>query len=252
MRTGLLCIATVTTAALAVSVAAASAGGEKPIVVRDGDIVMKLNGGAWPKALPKHRLAPVIFRASGQIGTADGTHPPALREVTLDAGKAGTIEANAFPKCSQGQLEATTTRQAESKCGNAIVGRGEASVEVAFPEQRPFTARGPLVIFNGGQKGGESLLFIHAYIAVPAPTAVITPVVTTREHKGPYRLHSVARIPVVAGGAGSATYFSLKIDRRGYLTANCGNGHFSAHVTARFAGGSELAGGFQRPCRATG
>lgn len=248
----LLRIATVTTVAVTGFVATAAAGGEKPIVVRDGNIVMKLNGGAWPRALPKRRLAPVSFRASGQIGTADGTHPPALREATLDAGKAGTIEANAFPKCSQGQLEATTTKQAESKCGDAIVGRGETRVEVAFPEQKPFTAQGPLVIFNGGQKGGESLLFIHAYIAVPAPTAVITPVVTTREHKGPYRLHSLARIPSVAGGAGSVTYFSLKIDRRGYLTANCGNGHFSAYVTATFAGGGEVAGGFQRPCRAIG
>lgn len=228
----------------------ASASGEKPITVRSGNVVLTLNGNASPTALPRHKLAPVSFHASGKIATADGSHPPALEEVILDAGKAGTIEANDFPTCRAGQLEAKTTEEAEAGCRKAIVGTGKTEVEVLFPESSPFTAKGPLVIFNGGEKGGKSLLLIHAYVSVPVPTAIVTKIVTTREHRGPYRLHSIARIPQIAGGADSVIYFYLNIDRKGYLTANCSNGHFSAHVEARFHDGTTVSGGFLRPCRA--
>jgi hypothetical protein len=242
-------------AVLAVSVAlgaVAFAAGEKPVSVRAGDLILTVTGNASPKRLPRHGLAPVSFHTSGRIATVDGGHPPALSEVTLDTGKAGAIEADKFPSCPQGRLEATNTEQAKSACGSAIVGTGLGEVEVEFPEQAPFTAKGPLVLFNGGERNGKALLLIHAYVNVPAPTAIVTQVWTNREHKGPYRLHSVATIPAIAGGAGSVTYFSFKIDRKGYLTANCDNGHFSAHLEAKFRDGTNLAASFQKPCTPIG
>jgi hypothetical protein len=228
--------------------AVALAGGEKPITVRAGNLLLTVNGNASPKRLPTHGLAPVSFHANGRIGTADGTHPPAVADAVLDVGKAGTIEAGDFPACAAGRLEATNTEQAEQRCRGAIVGRGTTTVEVQFPESAPFEATGPLVLFNGGEKNGKAILFIHAYVSVPVPTAVVTTVVTERIHVGPYRLRSLIDVPPIAGGAGSVTRFALKIDRKGYLTANCDNGHFSAHFTASFSDGTELAGAFQRPC----
>jgi hypothetical protein len=228
--------------------AVALAAGEKPVSVRAGDVLLSVTGNASPKRLPRRGLAPVSFHTSGRISTVDGAHPPALSEVILDTGKTGAIEADKFPACSQGRLEATNTEQAKSACPDAIVGTGHGEVEVAFPEQAPFTANGPIVLFNGGERNGKALLLIHAYVSVPAPTAIVTTVWTTREHKGPYRLHSVATIPAIAGGAGSVTYFYFNIDRKGYLTANCDNGHFSAHLEAKFRGGPDLAASFQKPC----
>ncbi|HEY1355377.1 MAG TPA: hypothetical protein VGF09_03595 [Solirubrobacterales bacterium] len=242
-------------AVLAVSVAlgaAALAAGEKPVSVRAGDVLLTVTGNASPKRLPRHGLAPVSFHTSARIATVDGGQPPALSEVTADVGKAGTIEAGKFPSCPQHRLEATTTEQAKSACPTAIVGSGRGEVEVQFPEQQPFTAKGPLTLFNGGERNGKALLLIHAYVNVPAPTAIVSPVWTSREHKGPYRLHSVATIPAIAGGAGSVTYFYFNIDRKGYLTANCSNGHFSAHVDAKFRDGTDLAASFQKPCTPIG
>jgi hypothetical protein len=250
MRKSVICTFAVVVACAAIWAAVAAAGGETPVVVRSGNVILTVNGNASPTALPRNKLAPISFHASGKIATADGTHPPALDEVVLDAGKAGTIEADDFPTCRLGQIEATTTKQAESVCGDAIVGGGQTEVEVQFPESSPFTAKGPLVIFNGGQKGGKSLMLIHAYVSVPAATTIVTPVLTSREHKGPYRLHSVSKIPLIAGGSGSVTGFYLKIDRKGYLTANCSNGHFSAHLAANFRDGTAVSGSFQRPCKA--
>jgi hypothetical protein len=248
MRKRAICALAVTVAVGTLGAAVAVAGSEKPIVVRAGNVILTVNGNTSPKALPSHGLAPISFHASGKIATADGTHPPALRETVLDTGKVAVIEADRFPACTLGELEATTTREAERKCGDAIVGRGRVEGEVAFPESIPFPANGPLVLFNGGRKGGKYLLYIHAYVAVPAPTAVIARSVTTRIHRGEYRLHSVTTTPVVAGGAGSVLGFRLEINRRGYLKANCDNGHFSAYINAKFADKTTIAGSFQRPC----
>jgi hypothetical protein len=248
MRKSMTCALAVVVAICAASAAVAVAGGEKPIVVRAGNVILTVNGNTSPKALPSHGLAPISFHASGKIATADGTHPPALRQTVLDTGKAGVIEADLFPTCRLSELEATTTQEAERKCGDAIVGRGRVEGEVAFPESTPFPADGPLLLVNGGRKGGKYLLYIHAYVAVPAPTAVIARSVTTRIHRGEYRLHSVTTIPIVAGGAGSVVGFRFNINRKGYLKANCDNGHFSAYINAKFADDTAIEGSFQRPC----
>ena len=247
VRKGVICMLAVVVA-IAIAAAAAVAGGESPIVVRSESVIVRIDGNVTPRALPRHKLAPVAFHASGTIASPGGGHPPALREVVLDTGKAGTIQADLFSSCTLNELEATTTREAERKCRDAIVGRGRVEGEVAFPESTPFAANGPLVLFNGGRHGGKYLLYIHAYVAVPAPTAVIARSVTTKIHRGEYRLHSVTTVPVVAGGAGSTIGFKFDIDRRGYLTANCDNGHFSAYINAKFADDSSLEGSFQRPC----
>ncbi len=232
-----------------VAAATAIAAGERPITVRSGNVILTVNGNVHPSTLPKKTLAPVTFNPSGKISTADGSHPPALQEVILDAGPGGTIEAGRFPICAAQKLEARTTQEAEAACPGAIVGRGHTKVQVQFAESAPFDASGPLVLFNGGEEHGAAITLIEAYVPVPAPTAIVTKVLTTREHKGPYRLHVLAQIPKIASGAGSVTEFSMNVDRRGYLLANCNGGHFSTKVSAKFADGTFLEGSFLRPCR---
>jgi hypothetical protein len=68
---------------------------------------------------------------------------------------------------------------------------------------------------------------------VPVPAAIVTDVTITRKGSG---LHSVARIPAIAGGSGSALDFSFKLGRTytykgkkvGYLEAKCPDGVFKA------------------------
>ena len=57
----------------------AVAAAEKPTTVKAGNLVLTINGGVTPKALPKKEMAPITLNVAGKIGTADGTHPPALR-----------------------------------------------------------------------------------------------------------------------------------------------------------------------------
>ena len=127
----------------------------------------------------------------------------------VDFDKTIQVNAKGLPVCRKSQLVARSTADAKKACPDAIVGSGEGEVEVAFPEQAPFSAKGPILLFNGGVHGGTTLLLIHTYVAVPAPTAVIAPVKLTRIHRGRFGIHAVAQIPRIAGGAGSVTRFKL-------------------------------------------
>ena len=171
-------------AALAVVLAGTSLAA-KPTVVRAGNLVLKINGSVTPKKLPKGKLAPITLHASGRLSTSDGSHPPATRKVTIDFDKHGAINAKGAPTCSSGKLQSRDTKAAIKACRKAIVGRGNTSVEVAFAESKAFTSSGPLVLFNGGVRGGVTTIFIHAYVKVPAPTAIVTVVKVKKIHKGP-------------------------------------------------------------------
>ena len=181
-------------AAMAVSVTAI-ASAAKPTVVRAGNVILTLNGGVSPKKLPKNKLAPIALNVSGSIATVDGSQPPVAKTVTIDFDKNGTVNAKGLPVCRSGQLQARDTGDAKAACPKAIVGKGRTTVRVAFPDQAPFNASGPLVLFNGGVKGGTTTMFIHAYVNVPTPTALVTTVKITKIRKGRFGTRADAEDP---------------------------------------------------------
>jgi hypothetical protein len=235
-------------AAAVLALLLASGASGKWEVVRAGNLVFGDNGGISPTALPKHGFAPATARIIGKIGTVDGTHPPALRHVEVDIDRTIRVDAAGLPTCSPAQLQARSSADAKRVCGDAIVGSGSTEVEVAFPEQTPFSSTGPLILFNGGVHGKTTKILLHAYVDVPAPTAIVVPATVTRIHKARFGLHIEASIPRIAGGAGSATRFELKIGRRftyrgkkkSFLSAGCPTGSWMAKGHAEFSDGTEV------------
>lgn len=131
---------------------------------------------------------------------------------------------------------------------------------MAFPEQAPFSSTGPLLLFNGGVRGKTTTVFLHAYVNVPAPTAIVTKATVTRIHHGRFGLQIAARIPKIAGGAGSATKFELKIGRRftyegkkeSFLTAGCPTGSWVTRGHVAFSDGTQLGLTHVFPCTPKG
>lgn len=239
---------------IAVSAAgvASAAGGEKPVTAEAGNIRFTFNGGFTPTKLPKNKLAPIVLTASGKIETKDGTHPPALKTVEVESDKNGTINTKGVPVCKSGQLQSRDTKAAEKVCGKSIIGTGTTQVEIAFPEQKPIPVTSKLLVFNGGTAGGKTTLFIHAYITVPTPAAIVTTVKIKKIHHGRYGLLSVASIPKIAGGSGSVKSFSLKVgNKKKVLAAKCPDGKLQAHATAIFADGTKASAGIVRTCTGT-
>jgi hypothetical protein len=247
-------------AALAVVVAAVATGSPNRKVWCAGNVCVADDGGIFPSKLPKRGSAPVSARLNAEITTRDGTHPPAFESMDLKIEKNISIDPVGLPTCRVGKLQATSSAAAKRACGGAIVGSGEAEVEVAFPEQAPFRSTGPLILFNGGLAGPTTTLLLHAYVNVPAPTAIVTKAKVTRIRDGRFGLRIQAQVPKIAGGSGSVTKFDLEVGRRfvhqgekkSFLRASCPRGVWMARGEARFVDETVLHISHAFPCTPIG
>lgn len=225
-----------------------------------GNIVVWDHGGISPKELPRHRPAPISGIFNARIGTKDGTHPPAAQTLRIDFDKTIQIDTRGLSTCSRGQLQDRSTTGARRACSDAIVGEGKAEVAVEFAEQPPFTAKGTILAFNGGTRGGKTRLLIHTYVDVPTPSAVVVETTISHISRGHYGLHTVTTIPQIAGGAGSITGFKMHLGRRfafkgrerSYLMASCPTGRYYVEGHAAFSDGTIVHVTHVLPCTPTG
>lgn len=252
MRRYLLRLTALAALAMLIAAAAAIAGNQTPVKVIAGNLELTFNGGLTPTAVSKTKLTPVSLNVSGKIRTVNGDHPPAMKEFILEADKNTAVEAKGLPVCTASKLQSQDTKHAEAICRSAIIGTGTADVEVAFPEQPPIPAHTKIIAFNGGVSGGVTTFFIHAYLTVPTPAAIVTTVKITKVHNGRFGLKSVATIPKIAGGSGSTTDFNLTINKKGLLLAKCPDGKIQAHGTAVFSDGTRASAEVIRTCTGKG
>jgi hypothetical protein len=248
-------------AALAVLVVGGTAfAANKPVKVEAGNLVFTFNGGFSPTALPKKELAPITPTASAKIASKDGTHPPALTSTVIETDKNGAVNVKGLPVCKSGALQSRDTAAAKKACPKSIIGTGKTTVEVQFPEQKPIDVNSALTVFNGGQKGGKTTFYIHAFFSAPISGAIVTPVKIQKISKGRYGLKSVATIPKIANGSGSVTSFDLKIGRTytykgkkvSVLSAKCADGKLQASATAKFSDGTTASAPIIRTCTSKG
>jgi hypothetical protein len=227
--------------------------------VKINGLVFTVDGGVTPKKLPRKGEAPVSLAVDGTIAKEDGTHPPALNTLLLEFDKHGRLNTKGLPTCTVGKLLNTLTAQAKSVCGKALVGTGRVSADIALPEQAPFGASGPLLIFNGAPKGGHQVLIFHVHAHVPAPTTFVTTAMISKG-KGKYGTAALIQIPSIVHGQGSLTAFkatlhktwTYKGKKQSLLYAGCPNGSLYARGEFAFADGTKGSGSVVRPCTPSG
>jgi hypothetical protein len=261
MRKLIALTAALSAALVLAAVGFAGAAGEGPVTVQVGKIKVTADGHFTPKALSKTKMEPISLFIAGKVATLDGSHPPAAKEVIIEADKNGVVNAKGIPTCPGGQLQSRDTKAAEAACGDAIIGEGKTTVEVAFPEQKPIDVDSKLLLVNGGTSGGTTTWFVHAYFNAPITGAIVTTVKIKKKKNGRYGTYSVASIPKIAGGAGSPTSFDLTIarnikgaDGKTYhpIEAKCTDGKLQAHVEAIFTDGTKAATEVVRSCTPKG
>jgi hypothetical protein len=241
-------VITMAVGALVALAVAGSATAEKPVKVVAGNLELTFNGGFTPKKLSKTKQTPITLNVSGKIRTKDGEHPPAMKQFDLKTDKNGAVNVKGLPVCTSSKLQSQDTKNAEAICKKAIIGSGTTTASIKFPEQPPIPAKSKIIAFNGGFKGGTTTIFIHAYLTVPTPAAVVATVKVKKKKDGRYGLNSVTTIPKIAGGNGSVTDFSLTINKKGVLTAKCPDGKLQAHGTAIFTDGTRASAEVIRTC----
>jgi hypothetical protein len=250
-----LVIGAILTATLGLTVTVAS--GER---IQLGNIIVDVDGGFSPKALPKHGFAPITLKARADVSTVDGKLPPPAGHIEIDWDRNGRLSTGGLQRCSASKIENTTTPAAMKACRSALVGEGFASGQVAFPEQAAFPASSKVLVFNGTPRGGHPVALLHAYAFVPAPTTFVIPVDITKIHGGRYGFRTSLTAPVIAGGYGVITHFDIKIHRtykakgrsQTYVAARCADGRLQARGSVSFTDGSSLTGSIFRTCRARG
>ncbi|HET9676866.1 MAG TPA: hypothetical protein VFP21_05120 [Solirubrobacterales bacterium] len=237
----------------AVLLAAGLAAAEKPIKVVAGELEAEFNGGFSPKVLSKTKPTPISFNISGKFRSLNPKekHVPAIKEFLFEGDKHASIDVKGIPVCPQSKLQSTDSAHARKACGPALIGTGKTEAGIKFPEQPEIFAKSELLAFNGGVKGGVTTLFIHAYITVPTPAAIVTTVKIKKIHNGRYGTSAVSTIPKIAGGYGSVKSFSLTL-QKGIISATCPDGHLNARGTAVFADGTRASGAVVRACTGKG
>ena len=244
----------------AVLVALLGAGTAEGLTIRAGDLLVIGNGGFRPTKLPKHHDAPITIYGGGRIDTVSGNPPPIIETITFEFDRHGSVETKGLPVCKPGRLEATTVAGARHLCPGSIVGKGQGSALVTFPEQAPFKVSSPITVFNGPRKDGNPTVLAHAYTTVPVPTTFIVPVEIEKISKGVYGYRTEARIPRIANGYGIPVSGSLTIGRRwtfkgvkhSFVNARCETGHLQARGLFTFKNDIVLRGTFFRPCQVAG
>jgi hypothetical protein len=222
------------------------ATGASGTTVRVGNLIVTGNGTFSPRALSRTKPTPVSLNVSGKVRTFGGTHPPAAGKIAIEGDKNIAFTTEGYPVCKSSRRQVRDPEAVKKACGDAILGKGSMSLSIEFPEQAPILTKSPLLLFNGGEKNGVTTLYVHAYLTQPITTEIVIPVEVHRVRNGRYGIRSVASIPMIAGGVGSVTGFSLLVNKKysyrgkgvSVLTAKCTDGKLRNTVEAIFADGS--------------
>lgn len=233
------------------------AGTADAIRMQVGDIVVVGDGQVIPSTLPRHENAPIRLKMHGKLSTVSGELPPVFKHLTLEVDGDGDIDTRGLPVCRSSTLQSRAVEDARKACPKAIIGTGMGRAIVAFPDQAGIDVSSPLTVFNGPNNGSNRwTIYVHAYITIPVPAAIVFKVDIKRIHNGPYGYLVEGEIPKFAGGAGIPIAAQLEVGHRwnfkgkrlSYLNGRCPDGKLQAQGKFTFDDGTLVRGAFLKPC----
>jgi hypothetical protein len=247
----------------ALLLAALLANTARGVVIPEEGLRVRFDASIAPRSLPRERPAPITVKLGGAISTADGSSPPALRELSIDFNRAGRLSLQGLPTCPANRLQQTTTEAALAACRGALIGHGSFDVNIDFPGTPVIPAHGKVLVFNAIVRGRLGML-LHLYGSRPVRAAFVLPFVVSHIRDGEFGTTFSTRIPQLASGLGRVTELKLQIgrsygfegERRSVLSAHCAApegfsvGIFElARAKFSFADGRVVTAGLTRECR---
>jgi hypothetical protein len=244
------------------ALAAGSVGIARGERAQEGNLIVSLDGGISPLALPRDRPAPVAIHLEGGLDADRGNLLPRVTEIELGLPAQGVLSTRGLPVCPPRLLRDAKRPEALAACAGALVGRGRLTAQVRVPNQAPFQIHARLLAFNGRLDGTRAVI-LHGYSADP-PTVVVLPF-RLRPGQGRFGLSLVAKLPPALGPWPRLASFEMTLSRRyryrgrarSYLSASCPiperlqAGFFSfAKASFTLAGGRRTSIGIARGCRA--
>jgi hypothetical protein len=257
MRRGLLIFA------LAALLALAAAAVTGAVVQKEGNLLVHFDAEFSPHSLPRQTPAPIKVTIKGAVSTTDGSHPPPLKVLEIELNRNGRLYTKGLPYCSPSRLQSTSTSEARSRCGSALVGRGSFRAEVELGTNNPVAADGEVLAFNG-RIAGKAGLLLHFFGGAPVHFTLVVPLRIGHRRDGEFGTVLRTQIPRLANGFGSITQIDLSLARRwrfdgkprSYLSAACSapagfpEVPFTfARAKFRFEGHPDLSSTLEKVCR---
>jgi hypothetical protein len=197
-------------------------------VEKSGNLLVRFNADFSPHALPRDTPAPIEVTIKGSVTTSDGSHPPPLEMLEVELNRNGQLYTKGLPSCSAALLQSTSSSEAKSRCGRALVGHGSFNAEILLGSDKPLPSAGEILAFHG-RRAGKPALLLHFFGGVPVRFTLVVPLRIGQRKDGAYGTVLRARIPKLANGFGSITQINLSLGRRwsfagkrrSYLSAAC-------------------------------
>lgn len=227
-------------AALLLAAASATAG-----AAQIGHLISYFNFELAPVKLSPTQPRHVRMSLSGRYETSETTHIPALRELKLEGDRHLALDLKGVPACVGPHYDYKGAL--EDACGDAVIGRGELTVEVAFPEEPVMTVTGDLTLYKGGHLGKVRHLLANALLPAPVSGEVHIPITIEKSDGGRFGWTATAAVSKIAGGYGSITAYSVRIGKR-FLTATCQGGRLQMRTLSSFTDGTKLPESAIRTC----
>lgn len=227
--------AIVCAAALALGALFGGVGVAEPIEIGN-DVRVEIAGAFTSQAPFRER----VYRV-------DGGHPPALKELRVRALKKLEIDLKDVPACKLGGRDTRrSVAEVRKACGRAVVGSGRIGAEVEFAGQGPLDVSSELLLLRAKSSAGAAL-YLYAYLGAPATEAIVAPVTVKGPGGGSLGPEAIAKIPKIAGGSGSITYFRLGL-RKSILPPTCVGGQPWLRIDSIFEDGTKLSAALFRSC----
>ena len=206
--------------------------------LRAGDLVVTFGGSTSPKALPKKNFAPVDDARLRQ-DQDHRRHPSARRSAKRRRHRQEReVNTKGFPVCKAGQLEARDTKAAKRVCGKPDRRQGQRPRRDRLPRTEADPGAEPAARLQRRQQGRQDdPADPHLHHRAGADG--------DRHHgddqEATARGSVVAKIPVIAGGSGSALDFDFKLGKtyrykgkkHSYFEARCPDGKFKVRRLRR-------------------
>lgn len=181
-------------------------------VERDGDVIVTLDGGISPRALPRTGTMPVTVALDSAFKSAEDSAPvPQLRTIAVGINRGGTVFDRGLPTCRVRRIQPTTIKAARRICGSAIVGSGHVQVLVHLANQPPFLFKGPMLIFHAKPAEGHRRLLAQVYGRKPPSAFVLT--FNVLEKQGTFGTVIKTTLPKPARQWAYVTHFDMKLHR---------------------------------------
>jgi hypothetical protein len=193
-----------------------------------GNLRVHFSAQFAPRSLPRQHPAPIEVNIQGSVATTDGSHPPPLQVLEVKLNRSGRLFTRGLPTCRPSLLQSTSSNEALARCGDALVGHGSFTADLALGGNEPILSNGKILAFNG-RRSDRPALFLHFFGGVPVRFTLIVPLKIGHLKAGRYGTVLRTRIPKLAGGFGSITQIDLSLGRRwsfagkrrSYLSAAC-------------------------------